>query len=361
MTDFGPIQGVDHLEFYVGNAKQAAQFYTQCFGFTKTSYRGLETGERKVASYVLEQGNIRFVVSTGLVPDHAITQSVLKHGDALAVIALTVPNAAQAYQIATARGAEGAIPPTEGIDGQGVLRYAAIHAYGDLLIKFVDRRSHQEGTAEEEGRTSDQNKGVGLATIDHVVASVESGTMDHWAQFLEETLGFELLVHFDQQTIATDDSSLRSKVMQDPSGKVKLPINEPAPGKCKSQIQEYLDYNQGAGVQHVACATNDIIKTVSQLKDRGVKFLSIPPSYYQDLVSRVGPIAEPIQQLEDLGILVDRDQDGYLLQIFTQPVTDRPTLFFEVIQRQGAQSFGEGNFRSLFAAIEREQAQRGNL
>lgn len=362
MTDFGPILGFDHLEFYVGNARQAAQFYTRGFGFQTTAYRGLETGDRQVASYVLEQGEIRLVVSTGLSPAHPICQSVLDHGDALAVIALTVPDVAHAYHIATRQGARGAMPPTPMADAHGVIHCAAIHAYGDLLIKFVDRNDYRgifaPGFAP---RPRQPSMGLGLTTIDHVVGSVEVGQMDHWAQFLADTLGFELLVQFEPHTIATDDSALKSKVMQDPTGTIKLPINEPAAGKCKSQIQEYLDYNQGPGVQHVACATDDIIATVSRLRRGGIECLPIPPSYYDTLAAQIGPIREPLQHLAELGILVDRDQDGYLLQIFTRPVVDRPTLFFEIIQRRGSQGFGEGNFRSLFAAIEREQAQRGNL
>ncbi len=362
MSEFCPIKGFDHLEFYVGNAKQAAHFYENGFGFVNTAYRGLETGYRKKASYVMEQGDIRLVLSTGLSPEYPISQSVLEHGDGIAVIALEVPDAISAYRESTKRGARGAIPPTEERDEQGVFRYAAIHAYGEILIKFVERSNYQGFFAPGfRSRSQANDRGVGLTHIDHVVGNVEIGAMDKWVQFFADTLGFELLIHFDDRTIATEDSALMSKVMQDPTGKIKLPINEPAKGKGQSQIQEYLDYNYGPGIQHVALATDHIIPTVTQLKASGVQFLDIPQTYYENLEQRVGKIKEPIEQLAELGILVDRDHDGYLLQIFTQPVEDRPTLFFEVIERQGSQGFGEGNFKALFEAIEREQVRRGNL
>lgn len=362
MREFCPLEGFDHLEFYVGNAKQAAHFYESSFGFVNTAYRGLETGYRKQASYVMEQGDIRLVLSTGLSPDYYISQSVLEHGDSIAVVALKVPDAIIAYRESTKRGAKGAIPPTEERDEQGVFRYAAIHAYGKILIKFVERSSYQGVFAPGfESRAQTNHSSVGLTHIDHVVANVELGAMDKWVKFFAETMGFELLVHFDDRTIATEYSALMSKVMQDPTGKIKLPINEPAKGKGQSQIQEYLNYNHGPGIQHVALATDNIIQTVSQLKDSGVEFLDIPSTYYESLAERVGKIKEPIEQLAELGILVDRDCDGYLLQIFTEPVEDRPTLFFEIIERQGSQGFGEGNFKALFEAIEREQALRGNL
>ena len=362
MGKFCPIKGFDHLEFYVGNAKQAAHFYGHSFGFANTAYRGLSTGYRKTASYVMEQGDIRLVLSTGLNPDYPITQSVLEHGDAIAVIALEVPDAVCAYRETTKRGARGAIPPTEEQDDRGIFRYAAIHGYGEILIKFVERNNYRGVFAPGfQSKETVYPPGVGLTHIDHVVGNVELGAMDKWVQFFAETMGFEMLVHFDDRTIATEDSALMSKVMQDPTGKIKLPINEPAPGRGQSQIQEYLNYNYGPGIQHVALATDDIIYTVSQLKASGVEFLDVPQTYYDRLEERVGKIEEPIAKLAELGILVDRDSDGYLLQIFTQPVEDRPTLFFEVIQRCGSQGFGEGNFKALFEAIEREQARRGNL
>lgn len=364
MSDFFPIKGFDHLEFYVGNAKQAALYYTKCFGFINTAYRGLETGSRETASYVMAQGNIRFILSTGLSPGHPISKSVFKHGDGIAIIALEVPDAIIAYKESTSRGAVGAIAPTEEKDDRGVLRYSAIHAYGDTLIKFVDR-SHYFGVFapgfEPRVQTRSNGNGVGLKSIDHVVGNVEFGAMDKWVRFFADTMGFDLLVHFDDQAISTEYSALMSKVVQDGTGKIKLPINEPAHSKRKSQIEEYLEYNYGPGVQHVAIATDNIIKTVTQLRASGVEFLAVPKTYYEDLEERVGKIDEPIEVLAELGILVDREKEGYLLQIFTQPVEDRPTLFFEVIERHGAQGFGEGNFKSLFVAIEREQALRGNL
>lgn len=364
MSDFCPIKGFDHLEFYVGNAKQAALYYTMCFGFTNTAYRGLETGSRETASYVMEQGDIRFILSTGLSLDHPISKSVFKHGDGIAIIALEVPDAVIAYKESTRRGAIGAIAPTEEEDERGILRYSAIHAYGDTLIKFVDRSDYFGAFApgfEPRFQTYSNGNGVGLKTIDHVVGNVELGAMDKWVRFFADTMGFNLLVHFDDKAISTEYSALMSKVVQDGKGKIKLPINEPARSQRKSQIEEYLEYNYGPGVQHVAIATDNIIKTVTQLRASGVEFLSVPKTYYEDLEERVGKIDESIDELAELGILVDREKEGYLLQIFTQPVEDRPTLFFEVIERHGAQGFGEGNFKSLFVAIEREQALRGNL
>jgi 4-hydroxyphenylpyruvate dioxygenase len=373
MSDFFPIKRFDHLEFYVGNAKQAALFYANCFGFTQTAYQGLETGSRTIASYLMEQGEIRLVLSSALSPDHAIAKSVWKHGDTVAVIAFEVPDAIAAYKEATERGAVSAIVPTKMQDELGWLRYAAIHAYGDVLIKFVDRTHYAGGFAPDfvacPGSAACQNPVAqlalhpsnGLKTIDHVVGNVGMGKLDRWVQFFADTMGFTLLMQFDDRVISTEYSALMSKVMQDGTGKIKLPINEPALGKRKSQIEEYLEFNQGAGVQHIAFATDNIIETVTRLRQAGVQFLRIPPSYYDNLDHWVTKIDEPIASLAELGILVDRDQDGYLLQIFTQPVQDRPTVFFEVIERHGSQGFGEGNFKALFEAIEREQAIRGNL
>ncbi|OUL36711.1 4-hydroxyphenylpyruvate dioxygenase [Nostoc sp. T09] len=364
MNDFCPIKRIDHLEFHVGNAKQAALFYAKCFGFTNIAYRGLETGYRETASYVMQQGNINFVLSTGLSPDHPISKSVLKHGDGVAAIALEVPDAVSAYEQTTSRGAVGVIAPIEEEDAYGRLRYAAIRGYGDTLIKFIDRSDYAGVFApgfEPQGKTHLNSKEVGLKAIDHIVGNVELGAMERWVQFFADTMGFNLLVHFDEKTITTEYSALMSKVMQDGAGKIKFPINEPAGGKRKSQIEEYLEYNFGPGVQHVALATDNIIETVTCMRATGVEFLVTPPTYYENLEQRVGKIDESIDKLAELGILVDRDQDGYLLQIFTQPVQDRPTLFFEVIERHGARGFGEGNFKALFEAIEREQARRGNL
>jgi 4-hydroxyphenylpyruvate dioxygenase len=367
MTDFCPILGFDHLEFYVGNAKQAAQFYASCFGFAQIAYRGLETGSREIASYVLEHGAIRFVLSTALHPDHPIAHSVLQHGDGVAVIALKVPDVISAHKEVIARGAVAAIAPTEVEDGYGILRYSAIHAYGDVLIKFVDCSDYQgvfaPGFVSGNRSTSVHNRcsNMGLKAIDHIVGNVEQGAMNKWVNFFAETMGFNLLAEFDNRAISTEYSALMSKVMQNSSGKIKLPINEPALSKHKSQIQEYLEYNHGPGVQHIALATDNIIETVTQLQAAGVEFLHVPQEYYQNLEARVGKIDEPIDKLAELGVLIDRDEEGYLLQIFTQAVQDRPTLFFEIIERCGSQGFGEGNFKALFEAIEREQAQRGNL
>src|SRR5687767_15264796 len=363
MHDFCPIKRIDHLEFFVGNARQAAVFYETCFGFHRTAYRGLETGSRDTASFVLEQGGIRFVLTSPLGPDHRIADFIKQHGDGVGVIALDVPDAAAAFRETTSRGAEPAMPPEESSDEKGVLRTAAIHLYGDTLIKFVERDDYV-GTFAPGFRPFDsQGRPTGgvLSAVDHIVGNVELGAMEKWVRFFAETMGFTQLIHFDDKTITTEYSALMSKVMQDGTGRVKFPINEPATGKRKSQIQEYLDYYHGPGVQHIACATDDIVATVRRLRADGVEFLRVPPAYYEDLDRRIGKIDEPLGELAELGILADRDDEGYLLQIFTQPVQDRPTLFFEVIERHGCRGFGEGNFKSLFEAIEREQARRGNL
>ena len=370
-TDFLPIQAIDHVELYVGNAKQAAHFYRTGFGFAPAAYSGLETGTRQTASYVLMQGKIRLVLTSALGPDHPVARHAHLHGDGVAVVALTVPDAASAYRETTSRGATGAIPPAEAEDECGVFRWSAVRAYGDTLIKFVERSAYRgafapgyqprNGYSPEVANGRTWNRGVGLAAIDHMVGNVELGAMNRWVEFFARTMGFSQLLHFDDQDISTEYSALMSKVMQDGTGKVKFPINEPAEGKKKSQIQEYLDYYYGPGVQHIACSTGDIIATVTQLRDNGIEFLRVPTTYYQELESRVGRIDEPVDQLAELGILVDRDEEGYLLQIFTKPVEDRPTVFFEIIERHGSRGFGKGNFKALFESIEREQALRGNL
>lgn len=363
--DFLPIKGLDHVEFYVGNAKQAAHFYRIGFGFTPTAYSGLETGSRETASYVLEQGKIRLVLTTALGPDHAIARHCHLHGDGVGVIAMEVPDVASAYRESTRRGATGAIAPKQVEDEHGVVRYAAIRAYGDTLIKFVDRSSYHgrfaPGYVPRNGKDDGRYQGVGLASIDHIVGNVELGAMNRWVEFFAETMGFSQLIHFDDKDISTEYSALMSKVMQNGNGKIKFPINEPAEGKRKSQIQEYLDYYQGPGAQHIACSTGDIIQAVTQLRANGVEFLRVPQTYYDALEARVGAIDEPIDKLADLGILVDRDEEGYLLQIFTKPVEDRPTVFYEIIERHGSRGFGKGNFQALFESLEREQALRGNL
>lgn len=371
MSDLFPILGFDHLEFYVGNAKQAAVFYERCFGFSTIAHRGLETGNREIASYVMQQNDIRFVLSSALDPTHPIALNAAKHGDFVAIIALTVTDVDRAFEETTARGALGAISPIEERDETGRFRFAAIYAYGNTLIKFVERHDYRgsfapgfaarSAEADISSRSIKNSVETGLIKIDHVVGNVEQGTIDHWANFFTDAMGFELLIQFDDRAIATEYSSLTSKVMQSKTGIIKLPINQPAPGKGRSQIQEYLEYNHGAGVQHVACVTQNIIKTVTQLKQLGVEFLRVPKTYYETLEARIGRIEPSIEQLAELGILVDRDAAGYLLQIFTKPVQDRPTLFFEIIERHGSEGFGEGNFKSLFEAIEREQALRGNL
>jgi 4-hydroxyphenylpyruvate dioxygenase len=356
-----PIIGVDHLEFYVGNAKQAAFYYSQCFGFDIVAYQGLETGSRKITSYVLEQGDIRFVLSSTLDPEHPIAQSVQTHGDTIAVVALTVPDAEVAYQQAIARGAKGAVPCTEQEDDHGVLRFAAVYAFGDTWVKFVERQRYAGNFAPGfVPRYPTASHSVGLSRIDHIVGNVERGMMDHWVNFFVQTMGFELRMHFDDQAISTEYSALMSKVLQN-GGKTIVNINEPADGRRKSQIEEYLDFHYGPGIQHIGLATDNIFEAVIRLRSAGVEFLPIPKTYYEDLGDWVNELNLPLDQLSELGILVDRDEDGYLLQLFTKPVGDRPTLFFEIIERHGSRGFGAGNFKSLFVAIEREQALRGNL
>ena len=359
-----PLLRFDHIEFYVGNARQAASFYQQQFGFMITAYRGLETGERKVTAYVLEQGNIRFVLTSSLSPESPIARAVLKHGDSVAAIAFEVFDLPQIYHKIRQRGAIAVIPPTEIDSEMGRYCYAAVRGYGDTLIKLIERQHYRgafaPGFVPQEILSTDW-KNQRLPHIDHVVGNVEPGAMDKWVNFFIKVFGFELLVHFDEKTIATKFTALRSKVVQNPCGNIKLPINESAPSKRLSQISEYLQYHQGPGVQHIALATDNIIDTVTQLKAGGVQFLRPPLAYYEGLSARVGQIEESPEQLAKLGILVDRDADGYLLQIFTQPVQDRPTLFFEIIERHGSTGFGEGNFKALFEAIEHQQAVRGNL
>ena len=366
IEDDVPILGFDHLELYVGNAKQSAAWYCHALGFECTGVRGLETGERERASYLVEQGDIRLVLTSGLHSSHEAARSVGRHGDSVAVIALSVPSADGAFDAAVSRGATAAAAPATASDENGELRHAAIRLYGDCVLQFMERRGYAglfgpgfERVPEAPGAARPES--CGLLAIDHIVANVELGRMNEWARFFSRVLGFSQLVHFDDEAISTEYSALMSKVMQDGSGAIKFPINEPAEGRKKSQIEEFLDFHEGPGVQHVACRTDDIVDTVSRLRERGVEFLHVPRAYYEDLEERVGRIDEPIDRLAELGILADRDEDGYLLQIFTKPVEDRPTLFYEIIERHGARGFGEGNFKSLFVALEREQAARGNL
>ena len=364
MADRFPIRRIDHIEFHVGNARQAAAFYEHAFGFRVTAYRGLETGCRETTSYVLEGGAIRFVLTSGLAPDSAAARFAHAHGDGVAVVALEVPDAPYAFAEARRHGAVGAAEPAEERDAHGGFRSAGIRAYGDTVIRFVERQDYAGVFApgfEPRGGPEPPGADVGLTAIDHVVANVELGQMDRWVQFFVDTMAFTELLHFDDEAISTEYSALMSKVMQDGAGRIKFPINEPATGRRKSQVAEYLDYFGGPGVQHIAFATDDIVETVSRMRARGMAFLSVPAAYYDDLPARVPAIGPYAGVLARLGILADRDEDGYLLQIFTQPVQDRPTVFFEVIERRGAKGFGQGNFKSLFEAIEREQARRGNL
>ncbi len=363
--DFLPIEGWDHIEFYCGNAKQSAIFYQYAMGFKLTAYSGLETGNKDKASYLLEQGKIRFVLSTPLQPDSFISEHIKKHGDGVRDIALEVKDAAGAYNETVKRGAVGVMEPTELKDEHGIIIRSAIKTYGDTIHSFVQRKDYKgifmPGYVDASAKAVKGIKDVGLRSVDHIVGNVELGKMNYWMKFYEDAMGFKQLISFDDKDISTDYTALMSKVMQNGSGKIKFPINEPAKGKKKSQIEEYLDFYRGPGAQHIAMNTTNIIETVSDLMSRGVEFLRVPSIYYDELESRVGKIDEDIDELSKLGVLVDRDEDGYLLQLFSKPVEDRPTLFFEIIQRKGAKSFGKGNFKALFEAIEREQELRGTL
>jgi 4-hydroxyphenylpyruvate dioxygenase len=362
--DFLPLEGVDHIEFWVGNARQAAYYYRAALGFRLTAYAGPETGSREVASYVLEQDKIRFVLSTPLDPAHMMASHIRLHGDGVRDIALTVPDAESAWRETTSRGARSVREPEWFEDEHGRFCMSSIATYGETIHTFVDR-SHYRGIFRpgfQPVPTPDSvSRPTGLRAIDHVVGNVGWGQMDTWVRFYENVMGFRMFKHFDDKDISTDYSALMSKVVTNGTERVKFPINEPAEGRRKSQIEEYLDFYHGAGVQHIALITGDIVDSVSRLRNQGVEFLRIPDTYYESLPERVGDIKEPIEQLAKLGILADRDEDGYMLQIFTRPVEDRPTLFFEIIQRHGSRSFGKGNFKALFEAIEREQARRGNL
>jgi len=359
-----PLLGWDHVELWVGNAKQAAYFYEHGFGFTRTAYAGPETGVRDRASYVLEQNDVRLVITSALREDHEISKHVCRHGDGVKDIALAVPDAAEAYRQAVQRGARGVVEPHGREDEHGRVELSAIGIYGDTVHSFVDRAEYHGPFMPGYVSISDnghRGAGVGLQNIDHCVGNVELGRMDEWVGFYERVMGFKEMIHFSDEDISTEYSALMSKVMFGGEGKIKFPLNEPAEGKRKSQIEEYLDFYGGPGVQHVALATTDIVQTVEALQERGVLFLETPAAYYEDVGDRVGEIDESYEDLRRLGILADRDDDGYLLQIFTKTAQDRPTLFFEVIERHGARGFGDGNFKALFEAIEREQALRGNL
>jgi 4-hydroxyphenylpyruvate dioxygenase len=362
-TDILPLNGTDYIEFYVGNAKQAAHFYESVFGFEIVAYSGPENGIRDKASYMVQQGKIRFVLTTSLYANSEISDHVRNHGDGIKVLALWVDDATASFHETVQRGATAVSEPQYLSDENGFVIVSSIKTYGDTIHTFVERKNYHglflPNYTPYKSRTY---KGtVGLQYVDHCVGNVELGTMNKWVKFYEDVMGFKLLMTFDDKDISTEYTSLMSKVVSNGNGYIKFPINEPAAGLKKSQVDEYLDFYNGAGVQHVAVATNDIVKTVTELKSRGVDFLEVPSTYYDDLTARVGKIDEEIESLKALNILVDRDEEGYLLQIFTKPVEDRPTLFFEIIQRKGAISFGKGNFKALFEAIEREQDRRGNL
>lgn len=361
--DFLPINGTDYVELYVGNAKQAAHYYKTAFGFQSLAYCGLETGNREYCSYVVAQDKIRLVLTTPFNPDSEISDHIRRHGDGVKVIALWVDDARSAYEETTSRGAVGVMEPTVFKDENGEVVKSAIKTYGDTIHMFVERKNYTgiflPGFVKWESEYNPTP--TGLKYIDHMVGNVELGQMNQWAEFYARVMGFANLITFDDKDISTQYTALMSKVMTNGNGRIKFPINEPAQGIKKSQIEEYLDFYGGAGCQHIAVATDDIVFTISEMRKRGVEFLYVPGTYYDTVGDRVGEIAEDLEKLKSLGIMVDRDEDGYLLQIFTRPVEDRPTLFFEIIQRKGAKSFGKGNFQALFESIEAEQARRGTL
>ena len=362
-TDFLPLQGTDYVEFYVGNAKQAAHFYKTAFGFQSLAYAGPETGIKDRVSYAVRQHKLTFVFTTALRTDNEIAQHVYKHGDGIKFLALKVTDAADAWKQTTMRGGKSHTEPMVLEDADGKVVVSGIHTYGDTVHLFIERKDYQgvflPGFKKWESAYNPAD--TGLLYVDHCVGNVGWNQMNKWVDFYEQVMGFRNILTFDDQDISTEYSALMSKVMSNGNGFVKFPINEPAEGKKKSQVEEYLEFYNGEGCQHVALATNNIVQTVTELQARGIEFLKVPSSYYDELLDRVGSIDEDIAPLRQLGILVDRDEEGYLLQIFTKPVEDRPTLFFEIIQRKGATSFGKGNFKALFEAIEREQDKRGNL
>jgi 4-hydroxyphenylpyruvate dioxygenase len=362
-----PLRRIDHLRFFVGNARQSAYFYRNAFGFDVVAYGGLETGMREEAAYLLRQGEITLLLVSPLRPDHPQNRRLIQHGDGVQDIALEVDDVEAAYRRTVAAGAVGVTPPAYHEDADGVYATATIQTYGDTTHTFVNRDGYHGTFApglkplEPERYSPRTFHPVGLTAIDHIVGNVEMGAMDRWVRFYERVLGFSQLVSFDDKDISTEYTALMSKVVQGGQGRIKFPLNEPAEGRRKSQIDEYLEYYNGPGVQHIALATNDIVATVQAMRHNDVSFLGVPDAYYEALPARVGAIDEDLDTLHKLGVLVDRDEEGYLLQIFTKPVEDRPTVFFEIIQRHGSQSFGKGNFKALFEAIEREQAVRGTL
>lgn len=363
-TDFLPLEGTDYVEFYVGNAKQAAHYYMSAFGFQALAYAGPETGVKDKASYAVRQHKLTFVLTTPLRTDNPIADHIYKHGDGVKALSLRVQDATKAWEETTRRGAKSYMEPTKLTDEHGEVVMSGIHTYGDTVHLFIERKNYSGAFMpgyKPWGNPYFKPADTGLLYVDHCVGNVGWNQMNPWVKFYEEVMGFKNILSFDDNDISTEYSALMSKVMSSGNGYVKFPINEPAEGKKKSQVEEYLDFYNGEGCQHVAMATNDIVKTVTALRDRGVEFLRVPNTYYDDLLDRVGHIDEDLEPLKELGILVDRDDEGYLLQLFSKPVEDRPTLFFEIIQRKGAKSFGKGNFKALFEALEREQDLRGNL
>ncbi|WP_339695347.1 4-hydroxyphenylpyruvate dioxygenase [uncultured Roseivirga sp.] len=361
--DFLPINGTDYVELYVGNAKQSAHYYKTAFGFESVAYSGLETGNKESVSYVLQQDKIRLVLTSPLKKDGPINEHINKHGDGVKVIALWVEDATKAWEETTSRGAESFMKPEKTEDEHGYVVRSGIHTYGETIHIFVER-SNYNGVfmpGFKAWKTDFNPAPTGLKYIDHMVGNVGWGEMNKWCEFYAKVMGFAQLVSFDDKDISTEYTALMSKVMSNGTGRIKFPINEPAEGRKKSQIEEYIDFYNGAGVQHIAVATNNIIETVRDLRSRGVEFLYVPEVYYDNILERVGEIDEDLEPLKEMNILIDRDDEGYLLQIFTKPVLDRPTMFFEIIQRKGAQSFGKGNFKALFESIEHEQALRGTL
>jgi 4-hydroxyphenylpyruvate dioxygenase len=355
------LKRVHHIEFWVGNARQAAFFYRKGFGFSQAAYRGLETGERQLTSYVLSQGKANFMFTSPMDPEHPASQHIRRHGDGVKDVALHVENAEQAFEEAVRRGAQPAEEPHEVRDEHGTICRAAVHTYGDTIHSLISYRDYAGPFLPGFVEAPVPGEDAGILRIDHVVGNVELGQMEQWADFYHRVFGFHRYISFDDKDISTEYSALMSIVMSDDSQSVKFPINEPAPGRKKSQIDEYLEAYHGPGVQHVALLCRDAVKTVSQLRENGISFLQVPESYYTVLRERIGKIDEPLEEIRRLGILVDRDEEGYLLQIFSRPVEDRPTLFFEIIQRKGSRGFGKGNFKALFESIELEQARRGNL
>jgi len=362
-ADFLPLNGTDYVEFYVGNAKQAAHFYKTAFGFQSLAYAGPETGTMDKVSYVIRQNKLTFILTTPLRTDNPIADHIYTHGDGVKFLALKVDDATSAWKETTSRGGKSYMEPTTLKDDNGEVILSGIHTYGDTVHLFVERKNYTGVFMPgfREWKTKYNPAEAGLLYVDHCVGNVGWNQMNPWVKFYEDVMGFRNILSFDDNDISTEYSALMSKVMSNGNGYVKFPINEPAEGKKKSQVEEYLDFYKGEGVQHVAIATADIVKTVTDLQNRGVEFLKIPDSYYVDVLDRVGKIDEDLLPLQQLGILIDKDDEGYLLQIFSKPIEDRPTLFFEIIQRKGAKSFGKGNFKALFEALEREQEARGNL